>query len=54
MKRILGKLNGNAILSAIVTIAGVITTVDQLVSGRKQAAEFEEMKKAVAELQKKS
>ena len=54
MKNILNKVNSKTILSAIVTVAGLITTVDQLVSGRKQAAEFEEMKKVVAELQKKN
>lgn len=50
----MNKDTGKAILGVIVSIASVITMVDQFVSGRKQQQEFEDMKKAVAELQNKN
>jgi hypothetical protein len=50
----MNKNTGKAILSVIVTLASAITMVDQFVSGKKHEKEFEDMKKAVAELQKKN
>ena len=50
----MNKNTGKAVLSVIVTIASVISMADQFISGKKQQKEFEDMKKAVAELQKKN
>lgn len=50
----MNKNTGKAILGAIVSVASIITMIDQFVSGKKQEKEFEDMKKAVAELQKKN
>jgi len=46
-------ITGKNVLSVIVSIASAITVVNNFVSDKKQAIEFEEMKKAIAELQKK-
>lgn len=54
LKSILNKATGKTILGAIVTVAGIITTIDQLVTGKKQEKEFEALKKAVADLQQKN
>lgn len=48
------KINGKSVLGVVISVASVITAVNNFVSDRKQANEFEEMKKAVEELQKKN
>lgn len=51
MKKI--NFDGKSILGVIVSIASIITTVDSFTSERKKAKEFEDLKKAVAELTEK-
>lgn len=41
------------IWKVVVAVSGIIHTGSQLYSGRKQQQEFEDLKKVVAELQKK-
>ena len=53
MKLIFNKAVGKTILKTVVSIAGIISTVDGMVSERRKAKEFEDLKKAVAELQSK-
>lgn len=52
-KNIFKGMTGKSVLNVIVSVASVITVVNNFVSDKKQAIEFEEMKKAIAELQKK-
>ena len=61
MKNIMGKVNWKAVLSAVITVAGAITTVNDFASGMRASKEAEAQKeklanleKAVSDLQKKN
>lgn len=50
------KTNGKAILGVIVTVASLITTVDNLISGNKQAKKIEkidDLEKRLSQLENK-
>ena len=48
----LSKVGGSKALGTVVSVASLISMVDDFVSGQKKTKEFEEMKKTVSELQK--
>lgn len=48
----IGGSNMKKIFSTLLTVAGAISAVAGVITEKKQADEFEEMKKQIAELQK--
>lgn len=48
----LKKVGGSKALGTVVSLASLISMVDEFVSGQKKAKEFTELKEQVSELQK--